>query len=109
GRGRGSRRRLHAAGARSGRSGQGLLHGNGCVFAGGKSMKPALKTVAGYIPGIAASALAWETLAFEAHGQRLEVALPRLTPSQLETVATTISAAARSHLASLPVLEIVDV
>ncbi|PLC53032.1 acyl-CoA reductase [Pollutimonas nitritireducens] len=72
-------------------------------------MKPALKTVAGYIPGISASALAWETLTFEAHGQRLEVALPRLTPSQLKAAATTVSAAARDHLASLPVLEVVDI
>lgn len=67
-----------------------------------------IKAKAGYIPGIAADALAWETLIFEAHGQRLDVTVPRLTPLQLETVATTVSAAARDRLASMPALEIVD-
>ncbi|MGP1614918.1 MAG: hypothetical protein ACTS5Y_07695, partial [Pollutimonas bauzanensis] len=40
----------------------------------------AVQAVAGYIPGIDPGALGWETLAFEAHGQRVQVALPRLTP-----------------------------
>ncbi|NYT23347.1 acyl-CoA reductase [Alcaligenaceae bacterium] len=68
----------------------------------------ALKAVAGYIPGIAAGAIDWDTHVFEAHGQRAEVALPRLTPLQLETVAATVSEAARERLASMPVMEIVD-
>ncbi|SHG71017.1 acyl-CoA reductase [Pollutimonas bauzanensis] len=68
----------------------------------------AVQAVAGYIPGIDPGALSWETLAFEAHGQRVQVALPRLTPAQLETVAAGVSAAAQEHLAALPVLDIVD-
>lgn len=67
-----------------------------------------LRAVAGHVPGIAADALEWETLAFEAHGQRLEVMLPRLTPAQLDTVAATVSAAARERLAAMPVMDIVD-
>src|SRR5690606_25574594 len=47
-------------------------------------------------------------LVFEAHGQQLEVAAPRLTPGQLETVASTVSAAAQQHLTAMPVMQIID-
>jgi len=65
--------------------------------------------VAGYVPGIAAHDMSWETLMFEAHGQRAEVRVPRLTPTQLETVAATVRAAAQGVLASMPVMEVVGI
>lgn len=69
--------------------------------------QPVLKAMGGHVPGIAADDIKWETLVFEAHGQRLEVALPSLTPSQLDAVAATVGAAQR-RLATLPVMDIVD-
>lgn len=68
----------------------------------------ALKIVAGHVPGIDAQSIRWETLLFQAHGQRLEVSVPRLTPVQLEAVAAKVRVAAREALAALPVMEIVD-
>lgn len=68
----------------------------------------ASKAVAGHVPGINPRELHWETLVFEAHGQQLEVAAPRLTPGQLETVASTVSAAAQQHLTAMPVMQIID-
>lgn len=67
-----------------------------------------LRAVAGHIPGIAADDIDWETRHFDAHGLHAEVALPRLAPSQLETVAATVSAAAQERLAAMPVMDIVD-
>lgn len=67
-----------------------------------------LSTGAGYIPDLASDAIRHETLSFEAHGQRLDVTLPRLTPSQLETMAASVSAAARAELSVMPIMEIVD-
>lgn len=67
-----------------------------------------LQATAGYVPGIDAGDIRWETLAFEAHGQHLTVAVPRLTPAQLDAVTATVRAAARDRLASMPVMEIVD-
>jgi len=67
----------------------------------------ALQAVAGYLPGVEAGDVAWETREFSAHGQRLAVLLPRLTPAQLDRLAATVGAAQR-RLAALPVMDIVD-
>jgi len=67
-----------------------------------------LKATAGYIPGMAATDLQWDTLTFEAHGTSVEVAVPRLTPSQLAAVAARVRTAAQESLACLSVMEIVD-
>lgn len=66
------------------------------------------KVAAGHVPGIAAAEITWETRRFEAHGRCVEVALPRLTPAQLETVASAVRAAARKTLTVMPVMAIVD-
>lgn len=66
------------------------------------------QTMAGYLPGMAASEMQWETLTFTARDKRVDVATPRLTPCQLETAATRVSAAAQQKLAPMPVMEIVD-
>lgn len=74
------------------------------------TVRPAstFKAVAGHIPGVAETAVDWNTLAFQAHGQRLEVTVPRLTPAQLDAVAASVRAAARASLAAMPVMDIVD-
>lgn len=63
---------------------------------------------AAYLPGLRAEDLQWDTRIFRAHGQHIELALPRLTPAQLQEVARCVRAAARQHLAPMPVMEIVD-
>ncbi len=40
-----------------------------------------LHAVAGYLPGFRAEELAWQTLHFEGPGERLEVAVPALSPA----------------------------
>lgn len=64
---------------------------------------------AGYSPGLCAKEVEWDTRLFHAHGKSVEVTLPRLTPAQLQAVARCVRAAAREHLAPMPVMEVVDV
>jgi hypothetical protein len=67
-----------------------------------------LTAVAGHVPGLDSDSLTMQMLSFEAHGQRLEVSVPRLTPTQLEMLASNVTDAARARLQAMPVLEIVD-
>ncbi len=70
-------------------------------------VRKVLKAQAGFIPGIKTAAIHRETLTFEAHGQCVEVEVPRPSPAQLEALAASI-ATAQKHLAALPVMDIVD-
>ena len=63
---------------------------------------------AGHLPGIAPEDIAWHSLVFHAHGQTAEVAVPRLTPDQLDQLAVAVTRAARGRLADIPVADIVD-
>lgn len=75
----------------------------------GCSVAPLLQFTAGHLPGQEDSELEWETRVFSANGKTVEIALPRLTPLQLRAVARHTKKAARTQLASRPVLEIVDI
>lgn len=63
----------------------------------------------GYLPGLAADELEWETREFSAHGRRAQLAYPQLTSEQLTAVARSVKAGAQAHLSRMPVMEIVDV
>lgn len=67
-----------------------------------------LEAVAGHLPGIAPADILWNTLVFEAHGERVEVAVPWPTLEQVDIVSTSVKAAARDGLATMPVMDIVD-
>ncbi len=64
---------------------------------------------AGYLPGIAPADVAWSSLAFEHHGQRLEVEVPALTAVQMRTLATRVRDNARRRLRPLPVTELIAI
>jgi len=66
-----------------------------------------LRETAGYLPGLQAGDVAWQTLGFEAQGRRLEVAVPCLTEAQAIALMARVRAASRSYLKSLTVAQIV--
>lgn len=70
--------------------------------------KAPLRASTCHVPGIAADQLAWTTLTFDAHGERVELSVPQLTPEQVGTIADHVTAAAQAQLASMPVMEVVD-
>lgn len=67
-----------------------------------------LRETAGYLPGLRADEVAWQTLAFEGKGGRVEVAVPVLTDAQIVALTQRVRNASRSYLKSLPVAQIVD-
>lgn len=68
----------------------------------------ALRFTAGHLPGLAPGAVAHEVLRFTAHGQALEVRVPRPTPQQLQAVAAHVRAHAAQVLQPLPASTVVD-
>lgn len=68
-----------------------------------------LRETAGYLPGLRADELAWQTLAFESKGGRVEVAVPVLTDAQIVALTQRVRHASRSYLKSLTVAQIVDI
>ncbi|MFA5489126.1 MAG: acyl-CoA reductase [Candidimonas sp.] len=66
------------------------------------------RIAAGYLPGLPAESLAWESRTFRARGQAIEVALPRPTPEQLILLAAKVRKAAQENLAVMPVMDVVD-
>jgi hypothetical protein len=64
---------------------------------------------AGWLPGLRAEDVAWQTLTFGAAGQRLEVRVPVLQPAQLTALARRVKAASAQHLQRLPVSRIVQI
>lgn len=67
-----------------------------------------LRETAGYLPGLTAGEVAWQTLTFEGQGDKLEVAVPVLTEAQTVVLMNRVRAASRSYLKSLAVAQIVD-
>jgi len=67
-----------------------------------------LRETAGYLPGLQAAEVAWQTLAFEAQGRRLEVAVPCLTEAQAIALLARVRAASRAYLKSLTLAQIVS-
>jgi hypothetical protein len=66
-----------------------------------------LRETAGYLPGLQAGDVAWQTLGFEAHGRKLEVAVPCLTDTQATALMDRVRTASRYYLKSLTVAQIV--
>lgn len=64
---------------------------------------------AGHLPGLAASAVAWQTLTFRRAGDRLDVTVPVLSEAQTAAVIEHVRQASRAYLKSLPVSRIVAI
>jgi hypothetical protein len=69
----------------------------------------AMKTVAGYLPGLKAEELQWKTLSFHGKGASLDVAVPVLSPAQLVTLAERVKQASRTYLKTWDVSRIITV
>lgn len=63
---------------------------------------------AGYLPGLDANDVDWQTLVFDRGNESLEVAVPVLTDAQLDALANRVRNAGRSYLKALTVPQIVD-
>ena len=68
-----------------------------------------LRTVAGYLPGLARQEVQWQTLAFESAAGRVEVEVPVLSGSQMTALACRIREASRLHLRTMTLSQIVAV
>ena len=64
---------------------------------------------AGYLPGLDHDAVQWHTLDFTSGGGRVEVDVPVLTPQQLRALAQRVRDAARRHLRTMTVSQIIAV
>jgi len=67
------------------------------------------KAVAGYLPGLKAEELQWQTLNFSSRGDTLEVAVPVLSPAQLVALAERVRVASRRALKTMSVSQIIAV
>lgn len=67
-----------------------------------------LRETAGYLPGLNADAVAWQTLTFENSAGSVEVAVPVLTEQQIAALMQRVRNAGRSYLKSLTVAQLVD-
>ena len=68
-----------------------------------------LRAVAGYVPGLAADELQWQSLVFESATGRLELAVPVLSSTQMAALAARVRRASRDHLKPLTVSRIVAI
>lgn len=68
-----------------------------------------LHAVAGYLPGLAADEVQWQTLTFESAAARVEVAVPVLSPIQMTALAVRVKRASRAYLKTLTASQIVAV
>jgi hypothetical protein len=68
-----------------------------------------LRETAGYLPGLSAGEVAWQTLTFESKSGGVEVAVPVLTQAQVIALTQRVRRASRSYLKSLTVAQIVDI
>ena len=64
---------------------------------------------AGYLPGLAANDVEWQTLRFERAGAPIEIAVPALSDEQMKALAARVREASRRQLKSLPVARITDI
>jgi hypothetical protein len=64
---------------------------------------------AGYLPGLAADEVSWHPLSFGKGAQRLEVAVPVLSPAQMQQLAQRVRQASARHLQTLSVSEIIAI
>jgi len=68
-----------------------------------------VRVEAGYLPGLAAADVQWQTLPFEQDGQRVDVAVPVLTALQMQALAERVKRASAQHLKTMTVSEIIAV
>jgi len=68
----------------------------------------ALRESAGYLPGLTAEEVTWQTLVFEGQGRTLEVTVPVLSQAQSVALMDRVRTASRSYLKSLTLAQIVS-
>lgn len=68
-----------------------------------------IREIAGYLPGLRAEEVQWQTLTFGSRGQPLEVAVPVLGDDQAIALIARVKQASRSYLKSLTVAQIVSI
>ena len=61
---------------------------------------------AGYLPGINANDVEWQTLTYDRDGQAIEVSVPLLSDEQMKGLSGRIKEASRQHLKSMAVSDI---
>lgn len=66
-----------------------------------------MNVTAAYLPGLGPDMVQWHTLTFGAGAHRVDVAVPQLTPAQLQALAASVRAAGRSQLKQMPVSQII--
>jgi hypothetical protein len=66
-----------------------------------------MKVTAGYLPGWKDEDVSWHTLSFGAGADRVDVAVPQLTPAQLRELAAQVRTQGRAQLKTLPVSQII--
>ncbi len=64
---------------------------------------------AGYLPGLSADEVEWQTLTFRRANQVLDVAVPVLDDAQIDRVAARVREASRAYLKSLTVAQIIAI
>ncbi|WP_313298077.1 acyl-CoA reductase [Diaphorobacter sp.] len=67
------------------------------------------RITAGYLPGLNDDEVQWHVLHFERDGARLAVSVPVLTGAQMQALTARVQAAARQHLHTMRVADIIDV
>ncbi|HMA08716.1 MAG TPA: acyl-CoA reductase, partial [Ramlibacter sp.] len=67
------------------------------------------RVVAGYLPGLAAEEVQWQTLGFGSGADCLDVAVPVLSPAQMKALALRVKQASAAHLKTLAVSQIIDI
>lgn len=67
------------------------------------------RITAGYLPGLNDDEVQWHELHFERDGVRLAVSVPVLTGAQMQALTARVQAAARQHLHTMRVADIIDV
>ena len=66
------------------------------------------RETAGYLPGLRADEVAWQTLTVKGQAGSVEVAVPVLTEAQIVALSLRVRRASRGYLKSLTVAQIVD-
>ncbi len=67
------------------------------------------RAVAGYLPGLSAGEVQWQTLHFGAGQSRLAIEVPVLSPPQMKALAQRVRQAGRTQLKTLGVSQIIEV
>jgi hypothetical protein len=64
---------------------------------------------AGYLPGLSADDIDWQSLNFDRGNEHVEIAVPVLSEAQLEQLAATVKQASRAYLKSLTLSQIIAI